>query len=132
MSSVAVFTNALTHTNPRSFGLTRRDVDDVYDQDGIYRAVIDRDPDAAVIVPPCSTAIPSQTANTQSTQRDSYLTGIAKKGRMAWQKASGYNKRSQVKISIGRCKQAVGNSCNRAAHGVFTRVKAVREFFGQP
>ena len=91
MSSVAVFTNALTHTNPRSFGLTRRDVDDVYDQDGIYRAVIDRDPDAAVVVPLCST--PSEMANTQSTQRDSHLTCIAKKGRMVWQNASGYNKR---------------------------------------
>ena len=36
--------------------------DGAYDQDGVYRAVVDHDPDAMVIVPPRSTAVPSGTA----------------------------------------------------------------------
>ena len=36
--------------------------DGAYDQDSLYRTVIDRDPDAAVIVPPRATAVPSATA----------------------------------------------------------------------
>ena len=60
-----------------------------YDQDSVYRAVIDRDPDAAVIVPPRSTAVPSVTAETEPTQRDGHLQRIAQQGRMGWQKASG-------------------------------------------
>jgi hypothetical protein len=38
--------------------------DGAYDQDSVYRAVMDRDPDTAVIVPPRSTAVPSETAET--------------------------------------------------------------------
>ena len=67
--------------------------DGAYDQDNVYRAVIDHDPDAAVIVPPCSTAMPSVTAETEPTQRDRHLQHIAEKGRMGRQKASGYNTR---------------------------------------
>jgi hypothetical protein len=48
-----------------------------YDQDSVYCAVIDRDPDAAVIVPPRSTAVPSVTAETEPTQRDGHLQRIA-------------------------------------------------------
>ena len=82
--------------------------DSAYDQDSVYRAVIDRDPNAAVIVPPRSTAVPSETAETEPTQRDRHLQRIAVKGRMGWQKASGYNKRSRVEAAIGRYKQVIG------------------------
>src|SRR6185437_9323986 len=68
--------------------------DGAYDQDSVYRAVIDRDPDAAVIVPPRSTAVPSMTAETDPTRRDRHLQRIAEKDRIGWQKASGYNTRS--------------------------------------
>ena len=47
--------------------------DGAYDQDDVYRAVTERDPDAAVIVPPRSTAVPSVTAETDPTQRDRHL-----------------------------------------------------------
>jgi hypothetical protein len=63
--------------------------DGAYDQDSVYRAVIYRDPDVAVIVPPRSTAVPSVTAETEPTQRDRNLQRMAEKGRMGWQKASG-------------------------------------------
>jgi hypothetical protein len=58
--------------------------DGTYDQDNVYRAVIERDPDAAVIVPPRSTAVPSETAATNPSQRDRHLQCMAEKGRIGW------------------------------------------------
>ncbi|WP_206667720.1 hypothetical protein [Muricoccus nepalensis] len=46
-----------------------------YDQDGIYREVAARRPDAAVIVPPRSTAVPSATAETAPIQWDQHPWG---------------------------------------------------------
>jgi hypothetical protein len=81
--------------------------DGAYDQDSVYRAVIDRDPDAAIIVPPRTTAVLSEMAQTEPTQRDCHLQSIAKNGRMGWQKTSGYNKRSRIEAAIGRYKQVI-------------------------
>src|SRR5215212_1877586 len=50
----------------------------------------ERHPEAIVIVPPRATAVPSATAETAPTQRDRHLQLIAERGRMGWQKASGY------------------------------------------
>jgi hypothetical protein len=75
--------------------------DGAYDQDSVYRAAIDRDPDAAVIVPPRSTAVRSETAETEPTQRDRHLQCITEKGIIGWQKVSGYNKRCRVETAIG-------------------------------
>jgi Transposase DDE domain len=44
--------------------------DGAYDQDGVYGEVAARHPDAAVVVPPRSSAVPSETADTAPTQRD--------------------------------------------------------------
>src|SRR3954465_10899362 len=63
--------------------------DGAYDQDGVSPSVAQRHPEAAVIVPPRMTAVPSDTAETTPTQRDRHLQFIAKHGRIAWQKASG-------------------------------------------
>ena len=84
-------------------------VDGAYDQESVYDAVTERDPEAAVIVPPRSTAALSETAETEPTQRDRHLQGLAEKGRMGWQKASGYNVRSRVEAAIGRYKQVIGD-----------------------
>jgi hypothetical protein len=62
-----------------------------------------------VIVPPRSTAVPSRMAETASTQRDRHLQCIAEKGRMAWQKASDYNRRVKAEAAIGRWKQVIGD-----------------------
>ena len=83
--------------------------DGAYDQDSVDRTVLDRDPETAIIVPPRSTAVPSETAETEPTQRDRHLQCIAEKGRMGWQKLSGYNKRSRVEAAIGRYKQLIGD-----------------------
>jgi hypothetical protein len=83
--------------------------DGAYDQDSVYRAVTNHHPDAAVIVPPRATAVPSETAETKPTQRDRPLQGIGEKGRIGWQKVSGYTIRSQVETAIGRCRQVIGD-----------------------
>ncbi|EWY35641.1 hypothetical protein N825_37545, partial [Skermanella stibiiresistens SB22] len=44
--------------------------DGAYDGEPVYRSVAGHTPDAAVIIPPRSTAVPSDTAETDPTQRD--------------------------------------------------------------
>ena len=83
--------------------------DGAYDQEGVYASVSERHPEAAVIVPPRATAVPSATAETAPTQRDRHLELIAEKGRMAWQKASGYTKRARAEATIGRFKRVIGD-----------------------
>ena len=58
-----------------------------YDQDDEYGQVAARHCEASVIVPPCSSAVLSDTARTASTMRDRDLQIIAERSRMAWQKA---------------------------------------------
>jgi hypothetical protein len=64
--------------------------DGAYDQDSVYGQVAARHPEASVIVPPRSSAVPSDTAKTAPTMRDRHLQFTAERGRMAWQKASGH------------------------------------------
>ena len=60
-------------------------------------------------MPPRSSAVPSETAETAPTQRDRHLQLIAEHGRMGWQKASGYNRRALVEADIGRFKRVIGD-----------------------
>src|SRR3954452_14435926 len=83
--------------------------DGAYDQDGVYTSVGERHPEATIIVPPRATAVPSATAESAPTQRDRHLQLIAEKGRMAWQRASGYTKRARAEAAIARWKQVIGD-----------------------
>ncbi len=76
--------------------------DGAYDQDRIYASVAQRHPEAAMINPPSSTAVPSNMAESEPTQRDRHVQVIAERGRMAWQQASGYMKRARAETAIGR------------------------------
>ena len=91
--------------------------DGAYDRDDVYSAVIEHHPDAAVIVPPLSSAVPSETAGTEPTRRDLHLQFIAKRGRMAWQKASGYNRRALVEANISRYKRVIGDALRSHTDG---------------
>ncbi len=57
-----------------------------YDQDRVYDAVTGHSAEAAVVVPPRSTAVLSPSAETDPTQRDRHIQAIAEQGRMGWQK----------------------------------------------
>jgi len=97
--------------------------DGAYDQDRVYANVAERHPQAAVVVPPRATAVPSDTAESEPTQRDCHLQHIAKHGRMAWQKTSGYNKRAWAEAAMGRWKQVIGDELR--AHTDARRVTEV-------
>jgi Transposase DDE domain len=83
--------------------------DGAYDQQGVSTAIFKRHPEAAIIVPPRSTAVPSDTAETTPTQRDRHLQHVAEHGRTAWQKASGYTTRARAEAAISRWKRVVGD-----------------------
>ena len=83
--------------------------DGAYDQDSVSATVAERHPAAAIIVPPRSTAVPSDTAEIAPTQRDRHFQFIAKHGRAAWQKTSGYTIRARAEGTIGRFKQVIGD-----------------------
>jgi hypothetical protein len=84
--------------------------DGAYDGEPVYRAVSERQPDppAAVIIPPRATAVPSPFADTKPTQRDQHLRMIQDKGRMGWQKAVGYGRRSLGETAVFRYKMIIG------------------------
>jgi hypothetical protein len=66
------------------------------------------DPPAAVIIPPRATAVPSPTADTAPTQRDRHLRMIRDRGRMGWQKALDYGRRSLGETAVFRYKVIIG------------------------
>jgi hypothetical protein len=84
--------------------------DGAYDGEPVYRAVSAHQPDppAAVIIPPRATAVPSPTAGITPTQRDQHIRMIHDKGRMGWQKAVGYGKRSLGETAMFRYKAIIG------------------------
>jgi hypothetical protein len=91
--------------------------DGAYDRDDVYAEVAARHPGAGVIVPPRSSAVPSDTAETAPTQRDRHLQLIAERGRMGWQKASGYNWRALVEADIARWKCVIGDGLRSQTDG---------------
>ncbi len=66
------------------------------------------DPPAAVVVPPRATAVPSPTADTAPTQRDRHIRTIRDKGRIGWQRAVGYGRRSLGETAVSRYKAIIG------------------------
>ena len=83
--------------------------DGAFDRDDVYAEVAARHPDAAVVVPPRSGAVPSNRAETAPRKRDRHIEAIAEHGRMGWQKASGYNWRALVEADVARFKRVIGD-----------------------
>jgi len=113
--------------------------DSAYDQEGVYASVAARHPEAAVIVPPRSSAVLSSDAEAAPTPRDRHLQGIAEHGRLGWQKRSGYTKRARAEAAIGRRKQVIGDGLRtrtdeRRATEVNVAVHALNRMleFGRP
>jgi DDE family transposase len=91
--------------------------DGAYDRGDVYAEVAARHPDAAVIVPPRSGAVPSATAATAPTRRDRHLAVIAECGRLGWRKASGYNGRALVEADVSRWKRVIGDALRSRTDG---------------
>ncbi len=99
--------------------------DGAYDRDDVYAAVAARHPDTAVVVPPRASAVPSAMAETAPTQRDEHLRCIAERGRMGWQRASGYNWRALVESDISRWKRVIGGGLRSQKDGRQTTEVAI-------
>jgi hypothetical protein len=52
--------------------------------------------------------VPSTENAEAQSQRDRHIRLIAEKGRMAWQRATGYGRRSLVETAVGRYKAIIG------------------------
>ena len=97
--------------------------DGAYDRDDVYGAVAERHPDAAVVVPPRATAVPSEAAEDAPTQRDRHLELIAERGRMGWQKVAGYHRRALAEAAMSRYKRVIGDTLrSRTEPGQATEV----------
>ena len=83
--------------------------DGAHDWDSVYADIAVRHPEAVVIVPPRSNAVPSSTADTAPAQRDRHLQSIEEQGRLGWQASSGYNWRALVEADISRFKRVIGD-----------------------
>ena len=84
--------------------------DGAYDGEPVYRSVVAHTPDAAVIIPPRSTAVPSGTADTDPTRRDRHIQLIEERGRLGWQRSVNYGKRSLAEVAMFRYKKVIGRS----------------------
>jgi hypothetical protein len=62
-----------------------------------------------VVILPRVDAVLSATTDTDPTRRDRHIQAIAEKGRMAWQRDSGYNERARVEGQVARWKQVIGD-----------------------
>ena len=91
--------------------------DGAFDREDVYAAVAARHPEAAVIVPPRASAVPSGTAEAAPTQRDLHLRCIAERGRMGWQRASGYDWRALVESDVSRWKRVIGDGLRSRTDG---------------
>src|ERR687898_780348 len=91
--------------------------DGAYDRDDVYTEVAARHPEAAVVVPPRANAVPSEAAETAPTQRDRHLRCIAERGRLGWQRASGYGWRALVEADISRWKRVIGDGLRSQTDG---------------
>jgi hypothetical protein len=68
-----------------------------------------RDPPPDVVVPPRASAVPSTDDDpAMQSPRDRHIGLIAERGRMAWQRATGYGRRSLGETAIGRYKHLIG------------------------
>ena len=61
-----------------------------------------------MIIPPRASAVASPTADTAPSQRDRHIRMIEDRGRMGWQTAVGYGKRSLGETAVFRYKVIIG------------------------
>ena len=61
-----------------------------------------------VVIPPPKTAVLSPQSALGPSMRDCHIAEIETRGRMAWQKSTGYNQRSRIETQMGRWKVVIG------------------------
>jgi hypothetical protein len=82
--------------------------DGAYDGMPTYDAVAGHGEDVRVIIPPRLTAVLSDEAGHNPSQRDKHILLIASRGRLGWQKETDYGRRALVETAMGRYKAIIG------------------------
>jgi transposase len=84
--------------------------DGAYDGEPMYQAIASHqsDPPPDVVIPPRASAVPGTENVEAPSQRDRHIRLIAEKGRMGWQRATGYGRRSLAETAVGRYKAIIG------------------------
>jgi hypothetical protein len=81
--------------------------DGVYDSEPVSQTVLDREPDAKVVIPPHKTDVCSLAGDSQC---DGHIQTIAQKWRIAWQRFTGYNIRNYVELAMQRYKRILATT----------------------
>lgn len=89
--------------------------DGAYDGEPTYDAVISHSADATVVIPPRANAVERPDSD-PSRQRNRHIAAINADGRMKWQVATGYGKRSLVETAIGRYKSIISRRLRARSH----------------
>jgi Transposase DDE domain len=87
--------------------IARVTADGAYDGAPTHAKITAHGDDIEVVIPPRSTAVLSGEQGPLA-QRDRHLEMITERGRLAWQKATDYGKRSLVETTMGRYKALIG------------------------
>jgi hypothetical protein len=84
--------------------------DGAYDRDPVYRAAAARQVGSPpeVVIPPRADAVLGTADPDQQTPRDRHVQLMAERGRIGWQRATGYGKRNHVETTMGRYKHLIG------------------------
>lgn len=84
--------------------------DGAYDGDPTYQAIADRQRQSPpnVIIPPRASAVLSTDNPDAQSPRDRHIRLMAERGRIGWQRATGYGRRNHAETTMGRCKHLIG------------------------
>ena len=84
--------------------------DGAYDGDPTYQAVADRQRQAPpnVIIPPRASAVLSTDDPQTQTPRDRHILLMAERGRIGWQRETGYGRRNHAETAMSRYKHLIG------------------------
>ncbi len=82
--------------------------DGAYDGVPTYQTVAQHGAHIRIVIPPQVTAVLSDEAGCGPSQRDGHIALIEAKGRLEWQKATGYGRRSLAETTMGRYKRIIG------------------------
>ena len=75
--------------------------------DTVSKAVLLKQSDALIVVPPPKTAVCSSAGDSQ---RDDHIREIKAHGRIAWQRKTGYGLRAHAELAMQRYKRIIGSA----------------------
>lgn len=78
--------------------------DGAYDSDPVHQAAATRQPRSPpeVVIPSRADAVPSKADPDAQTPRDRHIQLMGERGRIGWQRATGYGPRHHAEVAMGR------------------------------